>query len=50
MPASNAGVFIAIPAEARTDCVGVVRSNPPDVGVYEFAGLALNQTGVYFAL
>jgi len=37
-PANNAGVYIASPSEAQIDRGGLVRANPPDIGLYQFGG------------
>ena len=34
--ASNAGVFLTLPAGVTIDRDGVTRSNPPEIGLYEF--------------
>jgi hypothetical protein len=37
-PAVNAGVYITTPSEVLTDRGGLLRPNPPDIGVYQFGG------------
>jgi hypothetical protein len=37
-PASKAGIYISAPSMDLTDRNGTLRSNPPDIGVYQFGG------------